>query len=317
MIAATLRARLLAASLVAAVAMTGAPVLAQTTAVVKGKVTDAEGKPVDKAKVIVDFKGGVDMKRELTTNRRGEFIQVGLPPGPYLVSASKDGVGVAEEEAMLRLGAAPEIILALRPAANAAAVEADQAFRKVFGEAVTAAGADKYDEAIAKFTEAASMRDDCYACYMNIGNSYYQKDDHAKAETAFKKAIELGPTEPKPYQALADLYNAMGKRTEAAEMASKAAELGGGADASAQDQYNQGVILWNAGKFAEAKAQFEAAVKTDPNYADAQYWLGMATLNAGDMANAAPYFENYLKLAPSGEFAEQAKGVLSSLKPQE
>jgi tetratricopeptide (TPR) repeat protein len=313
MISATLRARLLGATLVALVAVASAPVSAQTPAVVKGKVTDADGKPVDKAKVIVDFKGGVEMKRELSTNRRGEFIQVGLPPGPYLVTATKDGVGVSEAEVMIRLGDAPELILALRPAATAAS-EADQAFRRVFSEAVTLNQAEKYDEAIAKFTEAAGMRDDCYACYMNIGNSYYQKDDHAKAEEAFKKAIELNPNEPKPYQALADLYNAMGKRTEAAEMTTKAVGLGG--NASAQDLYNQGVILWNASKFAEAKAQFEAAIKADPNYADAQYWVGMATLNSGDMTNAVQYFENYLKLAPTGEFAEQAKGVLASLKPQ-
>ena len=44
------------------------------------------------------------------------------------------------------------------------------------------------------------------------------------------------------------------------------------------------MILWNAGKIAEAKAQFEAAVKADPNYADANYWVGMANLNGGNMA---------------------------------
>lgn len=314
MISGIWKARFVAATLVALVAVAAAPVFAQTTAVVKGKVTDASGKPVDKATVVIDFKGGVENKRELSTNRRGEFIQVGLPPGPYLVSASKDGVGVSEEAVVLRLGDSPELVLALRPAAAAAASEADQAFRKVFGEAVASANADKYDEAIAKFTEAAGMRDDCYACYMNLGNSYYQKDDHAKAEASFKKAIELNPNEPKPYQALADLYGAMGKRTEAAEMTTKAVGLGGAA--SAQDLYNNGVNLWNAGKFAEAKVQFEAAIKTDPNYADAQYWVGMATLNSGDMANAVQYFENYLKLAPTGEFAEQAKGVVASIKPQ-
>jgi tetratricopeptide (TPR) repeat protein len=158
------------------------------------------------------------------------------------------------------------------------------------------------------------MRDDCYACYMNIGNAYYEKKDNTKAEEAFKKAIELNPNESKPYQALADLYNAMGKREEAAAMATKAGSLGGATGASAQDLYNQGVILWNAGKMAEAKAQFEAAVKADPNYADAQYWVGMATLNSGDMAAAVQYFENYLKLAPTGQYAEQAKGVVASVK---
>ena len=315
MIAVAVRARLLAATLIAAVAVTAAPVLAQTS-MVKGKVTDIEGKAVEKATVTIEFKGGQPGTREVTTNRRGEFIQVGLQPGPYLITASKEGVGVSEQEIVVRLGDAPELVLALRPASGAASAE-DLKFRQLFDEGAQAAGADDYDQAIAKFSEAVGMRDDCYACYMNLGSAYYEKKDTAKAEESFKKAAEISPNESRPYQALADLYNAAGKRSEAADMASKAASLGTAGGSSAADLYNQGVILWNAGKMPEAKAQFEAAVKADPNYADAQYWLGMATLNAGDMANAAQYFENYLKLAPTGQFAEQAKGVLGSLKPQE
>jgi tetratricopeptide (TPR) repeat protein len=314
MIAAAVRARVLAATLIAAVALSAAPVLAQTS-MVKGKVTDAQGKPVEKATVKIEFKGGQPGTREVSTNRRGEFIQVGLQPGPYLITASKEGVGVSEQEIVVRLGDAPELVLALRPAGSAASAE-DQKFRQLFEEGVKAAGADKHDEAIAKFNEALAIRDDCYACYMNLGSAYYEKKDTDKAEAAFKKAAEVSPEESRPYQALADLYNAAGKREQAAEMAAKAASLGSAGGASASDLYNQGVIFWNAGKIPEAKTQFEAAVKADPNYADAHYWLGMATLNAGDMANAAQHFENYLKLAPNGQYAEQAKGVLSSLKPQ-
>jgi TolA-binding protein len=117
---------------------------------------------------------------------------------------------------------------------------------------------------------------------------------------------------------LADLYNSQGKREEAAAMASKAAALGAaGGGGSAQDSYNQGVILWNAGKIAEAKTQFEAAVKADPNYADANYWVGMANLNGGNMSEAVKYFENYLKLAPTGPMAAQAKGIVDQIKPKE
>ena len=72
--------------------------------------------------------------------------------------------------------------------------------------------------------------------------------------------------------------------------------------------FNQGVILWNAGKIPEAKKQFEEAVKLDPKLADAHYWLGMASLNEGKTPDAVPHFEEYLKLAPTGQYAEQAKG---------
>ena len=105
----------------------------------------------------------------------------------------------------------------------------------------------------------------------------------------------------------------------AAEAGKKAAELSGAAGGpagggSASTAFNQGVILWNASKFSEAKAQFEQAVKMDPNMADAHYWLGMATVNEGKTAEAKPHFEAYLKLAPTGQYAEMAKNVLASIK---
>jgi lipoprotein NlpI len=317
MSALTFGARLVAtATLALAFVAAGVPAAAQTTGQIKGKVIDGKGQPVDKATVTIEFKGGVNLKREVKTNKKGEFIQVGLQPGPYLVTVKGDG-GVAEDQTQVGLGAAPEMKFTLKPPATGMSPE-ETAFRQTFDEGVKAGGAKDLDGAIAKFEEAAKMRPDCYACYMNIGSYQYEKKDFVKAEAAFKKSAELKPDDGKPILMLADLYNAMGKREEAAAMASKAAAMGAASGGgSPQDSFNQGVILWNAGKIAEAKAQFEAAVKADPNYADANYWVGMANLNGGNMPEAIKYFENYLKLAPTGAMAAQAKGVLDSIKPKE
>ena len=60
-------------------------------------------------------------------------------------------------------------------------------------------------------------------------------------------------------------------------MAAEASKRSGGAaggGASAESLFNQGVVLWNGQKDAEAKVQFEAAVKAKPDYADAHYWSG-------------------------------------------
>jgi Flp pilus assembly protein TadD len=78
--------------------------------------------------------------------------------------------------------------------------------------------------------------------------------------------------------------------------------------------FNQGVILWNGGKVAEAKQQFEAAVAANPNHAEAHYQLGMALVNEGNLAAAGTEFETYLKLAPMGPNAATAKGILTTLK---
>jgi Flp pilus assembly protein TadD len=74
------------------------------------------------------------------------------------------------------------------------------------------------------------------------------------------------------------------------------------------------VILWNAGKVAEAKKQFEAAVQANPGHAEAHYQLGMALVNEGNLAGAATEFETYLKLSPSGPNAATAKSLVAQLK---
>jgi uncharacterized GH25 family protein len=64
-----------------------APVLAQSTGMVKGKVVDAKGQPVEAAKITIEFTEGVSRKLETKTNKKGEFVQIGLMPGGYKVTA--------------------------------------------------------------------------------------------------------------------------------------------------------------------------------------------------------------------------------------
>ena len=163
--------------------------------------------------------------------------------------------------------------------------EAAAAIQASAGAAVEAMKAGRHDEAIAKFQEVIAKVPTCTDCYYNIGVSQMAKQQYTEAEASFKKAIELKPDNADAYTALANLYNSQKKFDLAAEASANAAKYssaaGGGGNAEAS--YNQGVILFNAGKFAEAKTQFEAATKTDPNHAMAQYQLGMTSLNLGQI----------------------------------
>jgi tetratricopeptide (TPR) repeat protein len=148
---------------------------------------------------------------------------------------------------------------------------------------------------------------------------YTQKKEYDKAEESYKKAIELKPDYAEAYSGLANIYNLQRKFDLAAEASKKAGEIGGGGAAAggagnADAMYNQGVILWNAGKIADAKKQFEAAVAAKPDHAEAHYQLGMALVNEGNLTGAATEFETYLKLAPSGPNAATAKGILGTIK---
>src|SRR5258708_39640180 len=88
----------------------------------------------------------------------------------------------------------------------------------------------------------------------------------------------------------------------------------GGAGGNADAMFNQGVILWNAGKIADAKKQFEATIAAKPDHAEAHYQLGMALVNEGNLAGAGAEFEKYVQLAPNGPNAATAKGILATLK---
>jgi len=295
-------------------AVSVAPALAQS--VVRGKVTDAQGMPVADATVLFE---AVDANRktQTKTDKNGDFLQVGLSSGAYKVTATKDKVGTQTKNTNVRQG--PNNPLAFTLSASSGVSSADKeaaaAIQASAGAAVEAMKAGRHDEAIAKFQEVIAKVPNCVDCYYNIGVSQMAKQQYTEAEASFKKAIELKPDNADAYTALANLYNSQKKFDLAAEASSNAAKYSsGGGGGNAEASYNQGVILFNAGKFAEAKTQFEAATKADPNHAMAQYQLGMTALNLGQIPDAVAALEAYLKVDPNGPKAGEVKAALPALQ---
>jgi tetratricopeptide (TPR) repeat protein len=299
------------------------PALAQN-GVVKGTVHDDKGGNIDGAKVIIAQTGGTGRKFETKSDKKGEFIQIGLPSGQYTVTAEKDKMASAPSSVTVSASRPSEVALVVSAAGGAAtpaSKAAADALKKQFDEGVALSNAGKHQEAIAKFQEGIATNANCADCYNNIGYSYTQMKDYDKAEEAYKKATELRPNDPSSYNGLANVYNAQRKFDLAAQASAKATELsgagGGGAlvgGGNADALYNQGVILWNGGKIPEAQKAFEGAVAANPNHAEAHYQLGMALVNQGKLPEAAEHFETYLKLAPSGPNAATVKGLLTQLK---
>ena len=302
------------------------PAAAQSTGMVRGIVKDMQGQPVENAKVLIEAEGS-SRKFETKSNKKGEFIQIGLPTGRYKVSAEKDKVVSNEAGVSVSISRPAEANLILGAAAamnaNKEAAAKGAELKKAFDEGVTASKAGNYDEAMAKFKAAADLNPSCYDCYYNLAFSATQKKDYDAAEAAYKKAIEIKADYAEAYSGLANVYNATRRFDDAAKASAKALELssaaGGGAagaagGGNADQMFNQGVILWNAGKIAEAKQQFESAIKANPGHAEAHYQLGMALVNEGNLAGAGTEFEEYLKLAPTGPNAATAKGILATIK---
>jgi tetratricopeptide (TPR) repeat protein len=291
--------------------------------IVKGTVNDDKGQPVAEATVTIEMEGGTGRRYEIKTDKKGQYLQVGLATATYKVTAEKDKLGSAPATVRVRAATTQTANLVLGMASAAATKEnaaRGAELTRLFDEGVALSSAGKHNEAIEKFTAGVAINPNCFDCYNNIGFSYAQLKDWEKAEAAYKKSIEVKTDDAAAYNGLATVYNAQRKFDMAAEASAKATQYAsslsapGGASGSADAQFNQGVILWNSGKVAEAKKSFEGALQANPNHAEAHYQLGMVLVNEGNMAGAATEFDSYLKLAPDGPNAPTAKSLLAQLK---
>ena len=257
------------------------PAFAQSTGMVKGVVKDDKGQPVDGANIVIEMNGGTGRKFETKSNKKGEYIQIGLASGSYKITAEKEKLGSAPATVTVRANSTQEANLTLAMASAAATKEAqakNAAITKTFDEGVQLSNAGQHDQAIAKFNEAIAIIPTCYNCYNNIAFSYTAMKDYAKAEEAYKKSMEVKPDDAAAYVGLAG-------------------------------------ILFNTGKSADAKPLVEKAVSIDPNNADAHYIYGM-TLVATEAAKAKAEFEAYVRLAPNAPNAAIAKSLITELEKQ-
>lgn len=284
--------------------------LAQST-MVRGKVVDAKQQPLAGVTITIEQIGGSN-KLTTKTDKKGEFVQLLTQSGQYRITASDPKIGSVFNDTKVALGRASEMVIVLAPttAANDLAKAAE--LKKIFEEGVNASRTNNHDVAIAKFTEALVLAPTCFDCQFNIGVAHMAKKDEKAAEEAWKKAIEMKADYAEALNALSTLYNNQKRFDEAAAMSARAASGGGAGGADAM--FNQGIILWNQGKIADAKVKFEETLKANPNHADAHYQLGMALLNEGKLPEAVAEFESYVKLAPDGQYATQAKGMIAQLK---
>ena len=203
MTGATIRRTLVTCALALGLAWVAVPASAQSGQV-KGKVVDANNQPVEGAKISITNVEMSGRKLETKTNKKGKYIQIGLQPGKYTITAEKDGL-TSTHDVQVHLDMA-EVNLTLAPGqAGGAGGEMSKeeaakqqakvaAIRKTFDDGVALSNAGKNDEAIAKFNEAAAAVPKCAECYANIGTIYMRMKDYDKAEAAFKKAIEPSRT---------------------------------------------------------------------------------------------------------------------------
>ncbi|MDE3198234.1 MAG: carboxypeptidase regulatory-like domain-containing protein, partial [Acidobacteriota bacterium] len=165
--------------------------------------------------------------------------------------------------------------------------EAQLAKNKALNEAFTAGknavDAKQWDVAIDSLNKAAQLDDKQGAVWAELADAYVGKAQATPAEAsatydkafdAFKKALDITPTDAGLFNNYALALAKDKKMDDAKTNLAKAAELD--PPGAGKYYYNLGALLVNSGQNEAATEYFQKAIASDPNYADAQYQLGMA-----------------------------------------
>lgn len=305
---------LFAGGLAACLALLSSDAFAQSGSA-RGKVVDDKGQGLPEAKVVIEFQGGVTRKYETKTNKKGEYIQVGMPPGNYRFTANKEGFQPTYVEGRVSLGDAtqiPDLTLKAGAAAAAGGGAAD-ALRTEFKQALDLTQAGKLDEAEAAYKSILAKDPSIPEVHQNLGYVYSVKKDWPNAEASYLKAMELRPSSDIA-SALARVYQESGQADKAVAIMQKAA---GENPADPKAQFNMGIFNLNAGKTEEAIAAFKAAIAADPSLADAYYHLGTLMVGQNKIPDAVQYLEKFLSMNPTNaQNKATAEGLLAALKPK-
>jgi len=302
-----------------AVGLSAPPAFAQTTGSVKGTCKDLEGKPI--AQAHVEWAGTeTGHKYDLKTNNKGEYFSLGIVPGKYNVTLSKDGkelfhfngVSVGLDETALDFDLKKE---------QASAAQ---------GQGMTPEQAAKAKEAVAK-AENEKKTVGTLNEKLNAAKAASDAGDFETAIATLNEANQIDSTRDLIWFKLADAYRMSApKQTDPAEkqkryeMAAtnyqKAIELRSATEAAQKDPdnnvkmaayYNNLADAYSkSNKVDDAVANYNKATQLDPVHA-ATYLFneGAVLTNAGKVDDAIVAFDKVIAADPTKALAYYWKGI--------
>ena len=286
-----------------------------------GVVEDEDGNSIKSAKIVIHLLKNEEVKRETTTDKKGQWSIIGLGTGDWRVTASADGYYAVYVDIYVRqLEKMPKITLTLKkieqydkPAIeNEVSLNLIERANQLYEER-------KYDEALVSYEQFLEKNPNAYQVHLSIGDCYREKGELDKAIEEYNRVLEQAKND--------DL---MGK-----EMAAKALAGIGECYMSKEDfeeaqnffkqsidnypeneilAYNVGEIYFSNQKIDEAIHYFELAIQIKPKWSDPYLKLGYVYLNRADNAKAIENFEKFLKLEPHSERSLNVKNIIDYLK---
>ncbi len=339
--------KMLGAAVVLAALLTCLPAFGQTGGV-EGKVTGENGKPLAGYVIRVERKD-IHWSNKTKTNKKGDYVYIGLAPGNYtIVVVGPDGKDLYSEGHTIGVGDPVEVNLDLGKAMQEQqkAQEANPEYQKqvqeqkqsaslkqIFDQGTALYNAKQYPQAAEQYEKALPLAKDknllivesrladTWAKAANAEtNPDNRKADQAKALDYYQKVLQTDPNDAGIHNNLGSLYADMGRTDDAATEFKKAAELN--PTGASGYYFNLGAIMVNKNQMDQAADALKKSTDLDPNNAQAWYWLGTALMGKAQYKpdgtvvpapGTVEAFQNYLKLQPNGPNAAAAQASIQAL----
>ncbi|HUE77788.1 MAG TPA: tetratricopeptide repeat protein [Longimicrobiales bacterium] len=120
----------------------------------------------------------------------------------------------------------------------------------------------------------------------------------AQARRAYRKALELSPSNPDALVNLGRLLQEDGELEEAASLYARAIESSGGDHPTAA--FNLGIAFEDLGRDGDAAEAYGRALDADPAFADAHFNLSRVLERQGDKVSALRHLKSYRALTRAG-----------------
>jgi len=318
-----------------------------------GKCTGEDGNPLVGYRIELE-KQEMKWSSHTKTDKKGEYVYIGLAPGTYKLTLLNPAGGQVfnithhvglGDPTVVDFDMAKEKATAYKQqmANPESAKKIDEAVKEqkqftglkaTFDQATLLYSQQRFAEAAAMYEQALPLAKDknLPIVLARLADSYGKAagqeqgrdarvQDQQKAIDTYQKAMQLAPNDAALHNNLGSIYAEMGKVTEAQTEFQKAADLNP-AGASGY-YYNLGVVMVNQGKMDEASAALKKATDLDPTNANAFYWYGMALLGKAQykpdgtvvpVPGTVEAFQNYLKLQPNGQWAQAAQASLDTVQ---
>jgi tetratricopeptide (TPR) repeat protein len=276
----------------------------------EGVITTDAGEPIAGARIKAhcEARGG---GTTLQSDKKGRFVLGGVVGCNWAFDIS--AAGYETRQISVRLpGEAARIPPVKVPLKKAAAAGASPELLAAAAKADAAYKEGRFAEARAEYEKLLALRPEVAAtAYQQIGFSYVQEKEYAKAVEYLEKvlAVDPGNAQIRAVAAQAALEGKMLDKARALLASLDEAQL-----QNPDVFFNMGINFFNAGEIQDAIVYFGKTLAKDPAYTDAYYRRALAYLGQGKTAEARSDFQKVIEVEPDGEMAKMSKRALEQFK---